>query len=153
IVGEAGWRLSETRMLPLGSTYAAHPLACAAALACIDQYTPELLDHARKMGDLLLASLRETARRHPCVGDVRGKGLLTCLELVRNRATRAPLVPPNTDSPLPLQIRRRAWDEGFHLIARASLLILAPPLIVGEPHIREGVEKLDGLLSWIDTQI
>src|SRR5262249_24241176 len=44
IVREAIARHFETRMLPLGSTYAAHPLACAAALACIDQYTPELLD-------------------------------------------------------------------------------------------------------------
>src|SRR5262245_9591204 len=142
----------ESRMLPLGSTYAAHPLACAAALACLTEYTPELIAHAKRMGDLLLERLRELAGRHPCVGDARGKGLLTCLELVRDRQTRAPLVPPNTDSPLPMQIRHRAWDDGLHLLARASLLIIAPPLIVQPQQLDEGIAKLDRLLTWVDSQ-
>jgi adenosylmethionine-8-amino-7-oxononanoate aminotransferase len=153
VVREAIARHFESRMLPLGSTYAAHPLACAAALACLEEYTPKLLAHARDMGEILFRLLRDTASRHPCVGDVRGKGLLACLELARNRATREPLVPPNVDSPLPLAIRRRAWDEGLHLLARASLLIIAPPLIIDEQQIHEGVEKLDRLLGWVDAQI
>src|SRR5262249_42478577 len=95
----------ESKMLPLGSTYAAHPLACAAALACLEQYEGgKLIPHARRMGDLLLSRLKELAARHAYIGDVRGKGLLACLELVRNRATKEPLVPPNVDSLLPLQI-------------------------------------------------
>jgi taurine--2-oxoglutarate transaminase len=143
----------EGRMLPLGSTYSAHALACAAALACLEEYTPALLDHVRRMGELLFASLRDLAKRHRLVGDVRGKGLLACLELVRDQRTREPLVPPNTDSPLPLQIRRRAWDEGLHLLARASLLILAPPLIVQPEHIEEGVKKLDAVLGWLQRQV
>src|SRR5437660_3039271 len=83
----------ETRMLPLGSTYSAHPLACAAALACLAEYEERgLIAHARRMGEVLFARLRELAGRHPCVGDVRGKGLLACLELVRDPKTQAPLV-------------------------------------------------------------
>jgi taurine--2-oxoglutarate transaminase len=143
----------EKRMLPLGSTYAAHPLACAAALACLEEYEHGgLIPHARKMGELLFERLREIARRHPCVGDVRGKGLLACLELVKDRTSQAPLVPPNTDSLLPLQIRRRAWEEGIHLLARGSLILLAPPLIVQPEHIDEAITKLDRVLSWVDTQ-
>src|SRR4051794_31037968 len=70
----------EKRMLPLGSTYAAHPLACAAALASMEEYEEAgWIDHARKMGDVLFSRLRELAGRHPRVGDVRGKGLLACL--------------------------------------------------------------------------
>ena len=102
------------------------------------------------MGVVLLSALRGLAQRHPCVGDVRGQGLLICLELVRDRSTKAPLVPPNIDSPLPMRIRRRAWDEGLHLLARGSLLLLSPPLIVEEEHIREAIEKLDRLLTWIE---
>jgi taurine--2-oxoglutarate transaminase len=144
----------ETRMLPLGSTYAAHPLACAAALACLKEYEDRgLIAHAGQMGDLLGERLRGLAERHACVGDVRGKGLLACLELVRDRATRTPLVPPNTDSPLPLQLRRRAWDEGLHLLARGSLLVLAPPLIVEPEHIDEAIGKLDRLLAWLEQQL
>src|SRR3954451_19254383 len=89
----------ETRMLPLGSTYAAHPLACAAALACLEEYEGGgLIENARRMGEVLFEKLRGLAARHPCVGDVRGRGLLACLELVADSQTKAPLVPPNTDS-------------------------------------------------------
>jgi taurine--2-oxoglutarate transaminase len=141
----------ERRMLPLGSTYTAHPLACAAALACLQEYDERgLIDNARKMGDTLLARLRELAGRHPCVGDVRGKGLLACLELVSDPASKAPLVAPNTDSLVPGQIRERAWQEGLHLLARGCLLLLSPPLIVRPEDVEEGVEKLDRLLEWID---
>jgi taurine--2-oxoglutarate transaminase len=142
----------ENRMLPLGGTYAGHPLACVAALACLQEYDERgLIPHARRMGELLLARLRELAGRHRCVGDVRGKGLLACVELVRDRNSRAPLVPPNTDSLLPLQMRRRAWDEGLYVLARGSLLLLSPPLIVTPEHIEEGVAKLDRVLDWVDA--
>src|SRR6516225_1509356 len=81
VLREAIARQLETRMLPLGSTYAAHPLACAAALACLEEYEERgLVAHARRMGEVLFQRLQELARRHPRVGDVRGKGLLACLE-------------------------------------------------------------------------
>ncbi|HMF18265.1 MAG TPA: aminotransferase class III-fold pyridoxal phosphate-dependent enzyme, partial [Gemmataceae bacterium] len=137
----------------LGSTYAAHPLACAAALACLEEYTPQLIDHSRKMGELLFARLRDLAGKHPMVGDVRGKGLLACLELVQDRGKKTPLVPANTDSLLPLQIRRRCWDEGIHVLARGSLIILSPPLILQPEHVEEGVAKLDRVLGWLEKTI
>ena len=59
--------------------------ACAAALACLAEYEERgLIDNSRRLGVVLLERLRELARRHPRVGDVRGKGLLACLELVRD---------------------------------------------------------------------
>src|SRR5262249_60532147 len=58
----------ESRMLPLGSTYAGHPLACAAALAWLEDYDERgLIPHARRMGEVLLRRLRELAGRHPCI--------------------------------------------------------------------------------------
>lgn len=141
----------ESRMLPLGSTYTAHPLACAAARACLTEYEEHgMIANAKRMGDLLFARLRKLAETHPCIGDVRGKGLLCCLELVTDRKTKAPLVPANTDSPLPMQIRNRAWDEGLHILARGSLLIISPPLILQPEHIEEGVTKLDRVLTWLE---
>ena len=50
-----------------------------------------------------------------------------------------------------MRIRRRAWDEGIHLLARGSLILLAPPLIVQPEHIGEAVAKLDRVLSWVDA--
>ena len=141
----------ESKMLPLGSTYTAHPLACAAALACFEEYEEKaLIPQARKMGDLLFQTMRQLAERHPSIGDVRGKGLLCTLELVRDRAKKTPLVPANTDSPLPMQLRNRAWADGIHLLARGSLLMFAPPLIVQPEHIAEAAEKVDRLLTWLE---
>jgi taurine--2-oxoglutarate transaminase len=151
IVREPIARQFESRMLPLGSTYAGHPLACAAALACFEEYEDKgLIPHARRMGEVLFGQLREMASRHPCVGDVRGKGLLACLELVRERQGQVPSVPPNTDSPLPLRIRRRGWDEGIHMHVRGSLILLAPPLIITPEQIAEAVSKLDRVLTWLE---
>jgi taurine--2-oxoglutarate transaminase len=141
----------ESRMLPLGSTYAGHPLACAAALACLVEYEEQqLIPHAKQMGEMLLGRLKELAARHPLVGDVRGKGLLACLELVRDQKGKTPLVPPNTDSLLPAEIRRQAWEQGIHILARGSLLLLAPPLILKPEHIDEAIQKLERVLTWIE---
>jgi taurine--2-oxoglutarate transaminase len=142
----------EKRYLPLGGTFSGHPLACAAALACLAEYEERgLIENSRRQGVVMIELLRDLARRHSRVGDVRCKGLLACLELVCDRTSQAPLVPANTDSPLPLQIRRRAWDEGIHVLARGSLILMAPPLIVQPEHIDEAVAKLDRVLTWVDA--
>ena len=103
-------------------------------LACKHRHPPSLRHdfvigtcRPRNAKGTLPSSTAPPARRHPRVGDVRGKGLLACLELVRDRTSHAPLVPANADSPLPLQVRRRAWDEGLHVMARGSLILVAPP--------------------------
>jgi taurine--2-oxoglutarate transaminase len=141
----------ETRMLSLGCTYGGQPLACAAGLAALEEYgQPGFMDHVRHMGERLSTRLRELAEHRRCIGDVRGKGLIWCVELLRNRATKEPLLPPNTDSLLPMQIRNRAWDEGIHLLARGSLLMLAPPLVIQPEQIDEGVAKLDRVLGWLE---
>lgn len=153
VVGDKVAQHFETRMLPLGSTYAAHPLACAAAMACLEEYEDKaLIPNAKRMGDLLFTKLRELAKKHPLIGDVRGKGLLACIELVRDRTTKESIVPPGF-SLLPMQIRNKAWSEGIHLLARGNLLFVAPPLIVQPEHIEEGVAKLDTLLTWIAKAI
>src|SRR3954451_14794773 len=60
----------EKRYLPLGGTFSGHPLACAAALACLAEYEERgLIEHARRLGVVLLERLHELARRHPRVGD------------------------------------------------------------------------------------
>lgn len=142
----------DKRYLPLGGTFSGHALACAAALACLAEYEERsLIENSRRLGAVLLERLQELALRHPRVGDVRGKGLLACLELVRDRTSHAPLIPPNTDSLLPLQIRRRAWDDGLHVMVRGHLILIAPPLIAQPEHIDEGIDKLDRLLTWVDA--
>ncbi|MGC8511269.1 MAG: aspartate aminotransferase family protein, partial [Acidimicrobiales bacterium] len=86
-----------TRPYPGGLTYSGHPLACASAVASIGIFKEEgIIENARMLGeDVIGPGLDDLAQRHPSIGDVRGLGVFWALELVRDRATREPLVPFN----------------------------------------------------------
>jgi taurine--2-oxoglutarate transaminase len=140
-----------------GLTYAAHPLACAAGCAAIEVYLEEdLAARAERMGRKLLAGLRQLAERHACVGEVRGAGMLACLELVRDRETREPLTPQRTEappSPSMAAVRsailaRRAWP-----LFRWNLIVLAPPLTLSEDELDEGLAAIDAGLEAGDQAI
>src|SRR3954452_18223880 len=93
-------RIAETfarQPFPGGLTYSGHPLACASAVASIEIFEDEhILEHGRTIGERTIGpKLRELATRHDSVGEVRGLGVFWAVELVRNRATREPLVPYN----------------------------------------------------------
>jgi acetylornithine aminotransferase/acetylornithine/N-succinyldiaminopimelate aminotransferase len=65
-----------------GTTFGGGPLACAVAMAVIDHIEKEnLLDHINEIGDYFQAELRKLAERHPCIVEVRGKGLMIAAEL------------------------------------------------------------------------
>jgi 4-aminobutyrate aminotransferase-like enzyme len=73
------------------STFGGNPVACAAGLAVLDVIEDEdLVRHAAEIGAHLQARLRTLAERHPLIGDVRGRGLLIGVELVRDRSTKEP---------------------------------------------------------------
>ena len=75
-------------------TYEAHPLAAAAALAVLEIIERDgLVENAARQGEHLLERLRLLAETEPLIGDVRGKGLLTAIELVADRETKRPLRP------------------------------------------------------------
>ncbi len=59
-----------------GSTFGGNPVACAAAVATLDLVETELAANAARVGDRLLAGLRDLATRQPLIGDVRGRGLM-----------------------------------------------------------------------------
>ena len=141
-------------MLPIGGTYAGNPIATAAARACLKAYQEEdCVNNAQKMGALLLKKLGELKECHPCIGDVRGQGLLTCVELVRDRVTKLPLIESSNSASLARLIRRQAWENGLHFLARGNLILIAPPLVVNTDQISEGIQKLDHVLTWLDSTL
>ena len=76
----------------LGGTYGGNPVAAAAALAVLDQIEKEgLLERSRTLGEKVLGRLREMQDRHDVIGDVRGRGMMTAIELVSDRNTKEPL--------------------------------------------------------------
>jgi len=71
-----------------GSTFGGNPVSCAAALATIKLLKERLMANAVAVGDHFKAGFQEMAARHPIIGDVRGKGLMIGIELVRDRETK-----------------------------------------------------------------
>ena len=99
-----------------GHTYAGNPLACAAGVAIIGEMDRlNLTENAAAMGEVLLEGLRGLAKRFPFIGDVRGKGLMTAIELVADPATMQPLP---EEYRCPPEDTRRAYARGLIVYSR-----------------------------------
>lgn len=144
----------EDKMLYCGLTYSGHPLACAAALATIEAYEEEgIIENARAMGNLLTEYLKKIKMNHICVGDVRNAGLFGCIELVKDRKTKEPLCPWNGSSAIMDRIKEELWNEGLYLYIRWNYIFLAPPLIINQQQLEEGMELIDEKLYMVDKLI
>lgn len=139
----------EHQVLNTGLTYCGHPLACAAGVAALRAYADEgLIPRSRRLGTALRADLDRLAARHAVIGDVRGgHGLFAVLELVADRATRAPLAPWPQTPPALRALLDAALAEGVSFGARGNLLLLAPPLVIGESELADALALLDRLLA------
>jgi taurine--2-oxoglutarate transaminase len=145
----------EDNYFPHGHTYEAHPMTLAPALAAIDEYRRmDLINRSAHMGELLGQKLRALAAKHPSIGDVRGLGLFWAVELVKNRETKEPLnTPQDKAARRPLVIDAVAGEmlkRGVTVLSWVSHLVIAPPLIVTEEQLDEGVAALDAALSIAD---
>jgi taurine--2-oxoglutarate transaminase len=143
-----------TNPFPGGLTYSSHPLACASGVASIKAMRDEeIVGNADRQGAHLGRALAGLAARHPSVGDVRGLGLFWGIELVTDRATRAPLVPFNAkgaaNRPM-AEVISAAMSRGLYLSSASSVIRIAPPLIITEAEIDHGVAILDEVLDIAD---
>jgi adenosylmethionine-8-amino-7-oxononanoate aminotransferase len=129
-------------------TYMGHPLACAAALAVQRvMRRDKLLANVRAQGTHLSRRLNERFGNHPCVGDVRGRGLFQGLELVADRGTKEPFDP---GLKLHARIKSEAMARGLMVYpmggtvdgVRGDHVLLAPPFIVEAPLLDTIVERL-----------
>jgi 4-aminobutyrate aminotransferase/(S)-3-amino-2-methylpropionate transaminase len=126
----------------LGGTYGGNPVAAAAAVAVIDQIEREgLLERSRTLGEHVQARLRDMQARHDVIGDVRGRGMMTAMELVKDRATKEPL-----DGPTGSAIVQRCLEKGVVIIKAGTydnVIRLLPPLTIEENLLDEGLDVLD----------
>jgi taurine--2-oxoglutarate transaminase len=151
-------RIAETfreRQYPGGLTYSGHPLACAAAVASITIFEDEgIIEHARHLGaDVIGPALRELQQRHPSVGDVRGLGVFWALELVRDRATRTPLVPYNAagaDAAPMAEFAAACKAGGVWPFTHFNRTHVVPPLVISDDDARAGIAVLDDALAVAD---
>jgi 4-aminobutyrate aminotransferase-like enzyme len=99
------------------SSYGGNPMACAAALASTEVIEEEgLLDHATKLGEIALARMNRMKAQHKIIGDVRAKGCLMGIELVKDRATKEPFDRAGT------LVYQKAFRKGLAVMDEPTLL-------------------------------
>jgi taurine--2-oxoglutarate transaminase len=142
----------EHSMLNTGLTYCGHPLACAAGVAAIAAYQDErLIERSRRLGAVMLERLRTMQNRHAVIGDVRGgTGLFAIVELVKNRESREPLAPWPAVHPAMARFVATARERGVSFAVRGNLIILAPPLVIGENELERALDLMNELLGELD---
>ncbi len=143
------WRqhLPPSGEAPHASTYYAHPIACAGALATIKRLTaPGFREQVERLGARLAEGLSGIAARHKAVGEVRSVGLLGAIELVRDRATREPA--PEVLGRLVAALLERGiltLPGGIH----ENVLLLLPPLNITDDQTMHALNAIESALSGI----
>jgi 4-aminobutyrate aminotransferase/(S)-3-amino-2-methylpropionate transaminase len=129
----------------LGGTFGGNPVSCAAALAAIDQIEREgLVERATRIGGTMRARLEEFQDRFDVVGDVRGVGAMVAMELVTDRATKAPA------KEAAAQVIEECYTQGAVVLKAGTydnVIRLLPPLTIDEGLLDEGLGILEKALT------
>jgi len=130
-------------------TYAAHPVACAAALANIQIMEKDnLVANAAAMGARLRDGLQQAIGKRRIVGEVRGRGLMVCAELVAPDGSGRPL-----DKELVARLDRKAWDRGAIVYARGQVVRLAPPLCITPAEVDQLVDVVAASIGELEAEL
>lgn len=144
-------------VLPLGLTYSAHPVCCAAALETLKIYEDEnLIENAAAMGKYMDQQIEKLKQKHPSIGDWRNTGLLGCLELVKNRNTKQPIAPFNAkpdEMIIMNKVAAKLKELGIHTMVRWSFVFIAPPLCITKKQIDEGLSLLSKAITIADENM
>jgi putrescine aminotransferase len=133
-----------------GYTYSAHPVACAVGLRNLEIIEREgMIDQVRnETGDYLLSSIQAAIGDHPLVGEIRGKGFLIAIEIVKDKASKSRHKPSGSGA---TAVRDHAIANNIMMRAVGDTMIMSPPLIWTREHIDMAVERvkaaLDGALA------
>ncbi len=130
---------AEIGMFANGFTYSGHPVAAAAALKNIEIIEREgLLEHVRDVGPYFQERLREL-EEIPMVGEVRGQGLMACVECVSDRVSKEPM---KLDYEIGRRIDAHCQENGLLVRPLINMCVMSPPLIITRAQIDEMVDIL-----------
>ena len=130
----------------LGGTYGGNPVACAAALGAIETIEKDnLVERANKIGKIMNDALNAMAKKYPIIGEVRGRGAMQAIELVK----------PGTTEPNPealTQALKYCVSKGVLILSAgtyANVIRLLPPLMIDEALLLDGLAVLDEAIATI----
>ena len=147
----------EDTVLPLGLTYSAHPVCCAAALEVLKIYEDDnLIENTVAMGRYVEARVEEMKLTHPSIGDFRNTGLLGCIELVKDRKTKEPMAPFNAkpdEMVVMNKVAAKIKELGMYTFVRWNYIFIAPPLCVTKAQIDEGLAIISEAITIADEYL
>jgi 4-aminobutyrate aminotransferase / (S)-3-amino-2-methylpropionate transaminase / 5-aminovalerate transaminase len=129
----------------LGGTYGGNPVAAAAALAVLDLIERDgLLERSRTVGEMVMGRFREMLAKHEVIGEVRGRGAMCAVELVRDRATKEPADAETT------AIVKGCLEKGLIVLSAGTygnVVRLLPPLMIEEGLLAEGLDIFEDAVA------
>lgn len=131
-----------------GYTYSGHPVGAAAAIACLaETKRRDVASNAAARGSQLFAGVQELMDKYEIIGDVRGgHGLMTAIELVSDRKTKAPV-----EKAIPMRLQDLVYENGTMVRVSGPNLILSPPLILSEDDASQILTALDAGFADLQT--
>ena len=152
MVSDAIAEYLEQNPLGHGITYGSHTVGCAAALATLAVYEEEnLIENAVRMGEIIQSEYAAMTERHPSIGEARGRGLFTVIELTADRLTKAPLM--SIDPELTSRVDQFFRDEGMFVNVRGDFIFGNPPLSISENELRWALSVVDRALDITDEAV
>ena len=141
---EYSWALEQASA---STTYGGNPIACAAGLATLEVIEEEkILDNVNRVGVFMMERLQKLKDSHPIVGDVRGKGLLLAIDLVKDKKSRKAF---NEAGRI---VYQKAFSKGLAWIPAGNILRLAPPLIMTEELAAKAIDIIDESIGETEKQ-
>jgi 4-aminobutyrate aminotransferase-like enzyme len=133
------------------STFGGNPVTMVGAMANLDYIREhDLVGNSERMGKLLRDGLAELQDKHPLIGEVRGKGLMVGVELVKDRTTKEPAVAETS------RVMELCKDDGV-LIGKGgyfnNVLRLTPPLIIGKDDVKRALGALDRAFTAVEKTL
>ncbi len=133
--------------ISVSSSYGGNPMACAAALASIEVMEEEnILDNVRAMGALFMKRMQKMMEEHPIVGDIKGKGLLLGVELVKDKTSKEPFVQAGE------RVYQKAFAKGLAWIPAGHILRMSPPLIIDEKFAMLGMDLIEESITEVEKE-
>ncbi|KAA6463411.1 acetyl ornithine aminotransferase family protein [Acidobacteria bacterium AB60] len=129
------------------STFGGNPISIAAALATMDVLEREGIRNAERVGGMMLDRLQGWVKAHPLVGEVRGRGLMIGIELVKDKQTREPA------TALRNRVETLAFERGLMVLGCGETsLRLCPPLVLSEEEATVALDILEDALSQVERE-
>ncbi|MEW5817686.1 MAG: aspartate aminotransferase family protein [Spirochaetota bacterium] len=129
------------------SSYGGNPMACAAALASLEVIEEEdILENVRTVGKFFMNRMNTMKGEHPIIGDVKGKGFLLGIELVKDKKTKEPF-----DEAGKL-VYQKAFRKGLAWIPAGHILRMSPPLIMDEKYAAMGLDMIEESIGEVEKQ-